>query len=467
MLILNKINTLRKPMYDKTEIYIEYEQTKEAIHNIDYLIHFSLQTNEEAEKLFIRMKESWGLPVRIKKNRIILSTFIQFGTSLQRASATNEACLAINFRKSIQAQEFCNLVKSANANSINSIRLPKITLPTGCRVDFPDLLHPNYSLANRKKSVDETINQCSFISWALTQKDFPNDLSFFIGLNFFNLLSKTNHFLEITNQFKLSNEIFEQPYQKIDCTIRYSLAESKGKNDKFQFNIHLVCSNNEDAFLLEQNIKKAKIGTLENVERENKEIKILPYYQKIHTNEPNNYGHMSAHMHSGSYTIIDKKTGEIKVGINFRGPIGAAVLNSFVNFNASLKEKTIELETTESPLSLLSPQDFDNVLQSELKTAASSDLKAKKTEYLELLTEHLAGLTPEFKKDFALYLLNKTDHVLKKERHFFRFYNYSNQTLSMHQVVKLLLSRENNLVQDNQFDIGEHHFSRHRDIFKN
>ncbi len=460
-------------MYEKTEvsnIYIEYEQTKEAIHDIDYLIHFSIQTNQEAEKLFLRMKESWGLPVRIKKNRIILSTFMQFGISLQRASNINETCLAIDFRESIHAQEFYNLIKSANANSINSIRLPKITLSTGCRVDFPDLLHPNYSLANRKTSVDETINQCSFIAWALTQKDFPNDLSLLIALNFFNVLSKTNHFLEITKQFKLSNEIFEQPYNKIDCTIRYSLAESKGKNNKFQFNIHLVCSNNEEAFLLEQNIKKAKIGTLENVERENKEIKILPYYQKTYEIGPNNYGHMSIHLHSGSYTIIDEKTREMKVDIKFRGPIGAAFLNSFVNFkphNANLRKNTIGLETTESSLTFLSSQDFDNVLLSELKTSDSSDLKAKKTEYLRLLTEHLAGLTPEFKNDFALYLLNKTDHLLQKERHCFRFYNFSNQTFSMHQVVKLLLSKENNIDQDNQFDIGEHHFSRHRDIFKN
>jgi hypothetical protein len=77
--------------------------------------------------------------------------------------------------------------------------------------------------------------------------------------------------------------------------------------------------------------------------------------------------------------------------------------------------------------------EIDQQLQASLPL--NLNLKARKTAYLEKLKEMINTLDPSQKKELAFFILNNKEHFLKKERHFFRAQNYSNETFSMHKLV--------------------------------
>lgn len=89
-----------------------------------------------------------------------------------------------------------------------------------------------------------------------------------------------------------------------------------------------------------------------------------------------------------------------------------------------------------------------------------SDLKERKMGYYNELNKIVDNLSPELRKELAMLLLNSPDHLLKKERHFFRSQDYSNQTFTMHKIVASLLTNVNKTAS-NEVHIEEHTLSRH------
>ncbi len=115
----------------------------------------------------------------------------------------------------------------------------------------------------------------------------------------------------------------------------------------------------------------------------------------------------------------------------------------------------------EIKVSEMDPESFDKFLQNQIDKKL--DLRERKIRYIELLTSHIATMTnPDFRKHLALYFLNSPKHFLKKERDFFRWNDYSNQTFSMHQVVAVLLQgKDKPALIDSSVKIEEHELSRH------
>lgn len=109
-----------------------------------------------------------------------------------------------------------------------------------------------------------------------------------------------------------------------------------------------------------------------------------------------------------------------------------------------------------------SAQDIDDYLKNKLDS--NLGLKEKKHAYITELGKVTGYLQPEKKKQLALYILNNPDHFLKTERHFFRTNNYSNETFSIHQLVKTLMQGEQKDGKITIHDEGnhlEHVISRH------
>ncbi len=136
-------------------------------------------------------------------------------------------------------------------------------------VYFRALLQPDCSIEHRSGTYKEAVNHCVFVILILKEVGsyFPNDVALLIGINFLNSLSHANdHLRQIidrTNQFKLPNELFEQPYKRIDCTIKYSpfadnfICNEPQYKTRPLYNIHFICSNEQDAIRLKKNMDKA------------------------------------------------------------------------------------------------------------------------------------------------------------------------------------------------------------------
>jgi len=85
---------------------------------------------------------------------------------------------------------------------------------------------------------------------------------------------------------------------------------------------------------------------------------------------------------------------------------------------------------------------------------------AKKAAYLSKLEEETQNKSDDFKKSFITYLLN-TDHLLKKERHCFRWHSYSNQTRSFQTAVLMLLKPIIPIVKNKKLLLNEETLTRH------
>ncbi|MBA2655875.1 MAG: hypothetical protein H0U70_02705 [Tatlockia sp.] len=117
-------------------------------------------------------------------------------------------------------------------------------------------------------------------------------------------------------------------------------------------------------------------------------------------------------------------------------------------------------------ISVIDPARFDISLKAQINPKLSPI--DQKKEYIDLLNAEMVNTqrgilnSPDDRKSFALYLLNTPNHLLKKERGFFRCEDYSNQTLSMHRVIASLLKGESKpLLTNSRVQIEQHELSRH------
>ncbi|KTC76978.1 hypothetical protein [Legionella brunensis] len=116
----------------------------------------------------------------------------------------------------------------------------------------------------------------------------------------------------------------------------------------------------------------------------------------------------------------------------------------------------------EGPFAGKNGSEIDQWLKNKLPK--NLNLKESKKAYLNALEEIASNLKPEQKKSLALYILNTPQHFLKQERHFFRTNKYSNETFSVHQLVKTLMQGEqkNGKITIHDEEHGQDHvISRH------
>ena len=294
-------------------IWIEFEQkTGRDLKNI-FLIHISFPTEKEARELFPIMTKEWLLPLTLKENRVIISSDV-----IEIKSVAGQ-CFRINFDKNSDAKNFFDFIELARKNWDKSI--PNIDT---CFVDhfvyLGGFLHPYYSIANRKSAHDQLVNRCIFKLLELNNLGFlPEDLSLLIAMYIYNLSAS-----DISKQFKVPQDLFEQPYQKIDCDIKYSHFNQIDDGGNPQYKVHLICSNDNDAAILAKNLEKSGIK-LRYFQKKN-EIVVKPLY----------CGHKKfkeiIKANSGTFSTLSKNTGETIIGIKFKKPDEAATFNSFVNF---------------------------------------------------------------------------------------------------------------------------------------
>ncbi|MFC3909937.1 hypothetical protein ACFORL_12740 [Legionella dresdenensis] len=107
--------------------------------------------------------------------------------------------------------------------------------------------------------------------------------------------------------------------------------------------------------------------------------------------------------------------------------------------------------------------EFDSRISSTLPQLIKGKEKTYKENYLQAVAREIVGKSPEFKKAFALFILNSPSHILKQERHFFRSQKYSNETLSVHKLVASLLKNQVQIVNNKVVIDDNHTLSRHAD----
>ncbi|KTC78193.1 hypothetical protein [Legionella brunensis] len=160
-------------------------------------------------------------------------------------------------------------------------------------------------------------------------------------------------------------------------------------------------------------------------------------------------------------TLIDKGRLPLKAMVN---DIESTLQNAISNLTvtATATKSTTRFNIVENAFTGKNGREIDQWLQNRLPK--NLNIKERKKAYIEELTQQVKNLVPEQKKELALYVLNEKDHFLKKERHFFRSNTYSNQTFSVHQLVKTLMQGEQNnakiTIQDDEHD-KTHVLSRH------
>ncbi|KTD00889.1 hypothetical protein [Fluoribacter gormanii] len=165
---------------------------------------------------------------------------------------------------------------------------------------------------------------------------------------------------------------------------------------------------------------------------------------------------------------LEEKEVQLQI-LNTRIDRGRVPLKSIIDDIEPLLKKAIHSLKTQSNIRYFScnAQDFpfknktgaeiDNWLQTILYPGLS--LKERKIGYLLALENIVNDLEPAQKKSLALSILNSPDHFLKKERHFFRSLEYSNDTFSIYQLVKKLMLGEQ--IDDTLIIHDEEHHQDH------
>ncbi|MBA2657189.1 MAG: hypothetical protein H0U70_09470 [Tatlockia sp.] len=285
---------------EKSPILIEFEHTKESINKriAYYKIHISFTSVKNAQQFFNIMENH--LPLILKDNRVIIGTSNLIGVIALPPECNFPKFQApfINFKDLDMAEQFYIFIKERGSWKSNT----QISLVEGKEgennkfIFFRELLKPNCSIENRKKTYEEAVHHSVFVILILIEfsRIFPNELALVIGIDIFKSLSRKNdslcEIINLTNQFKLPKESFEQPYKKIDCEIKYSLCEDMVFNENPHYittplyKIHLVCSKEQDAIILKKNMDKALTELY--VEIENNEVRINPIYFRRATEIP-------------------------------------------------------------------------------------------------------------------------------------------------------------------------------------
>ncbi|WP_454780784.1 hypothetical protein [Legionella sp. WA2022007384] len=141
---------------------------------------------------------------------------------------------------------------------------------------------------------------------------------------------------------------------------------------------------------------------------------------------------------------------------------------AYFDFNVHKKPTTLFQVTAHDAHEFLSTTrsgaEIDQWLQDILLPNLSP--KERKQGYLLGLEYIINELDYAAKKSLAFHILNSPDHFLKKERHFFRSLEYSNETFSVFQLVKKLMkvpaeSKNNILVIEDKEHNQEYIISRH------
>ncbi|MBA2657952.1 MAG: hypothetical protein H0U70_13360 [Tatlockia sp.] len=262
---------------EKTPLLIEYEHSPESLDQdvANYRFHISF-TNEKTAQDFFKIMGN-HLPLSLKSNRVIVGTDEESGV-IPAPSAWHFQCPFINFKDADTAEQFYFFIKERISWKDNtSITCFERHKPGGGKIEnnnffvyFRGLLQPDCSIEHRKKIFDD----CLF-AILLLNANLHSDLVFHIGLLYLQCkYTQPDLRQSITNtsQFRVPQEHFSQPFKKISCKIEYSFFSEHVIKDGIrygsnQYNIHLICSDKQEAVILKKNMDKALTkfgGVLEN-----------------------------------------------------------------------------------------------------------------------------------------------------------------------------------------------------------
>ncbi|MBA2657154.1 MAG: hypothetical protein H0U70_09275 [Tatlockia sp.] len=317
---------------EKSPLLIEYEHTPESINqNIAfYRIHISFISEKNAKEFFSVMENH--LPLSLRSNRVIIGTDKDYGVlpvSPNWRGSTFQAPF-INFKDPDTAEQFYFFIQGRVSWKLNTsiTCFEKREGEDNQFVYFRSLLEPDCSIEHRSRIYKEAVTHCVFVILILKEvgSHFPSDLALLIGINLLNSLSRPNDHLRQainrTKRFKLPDEPFEQPYQRINCTIKYSLFEDNFicneplYKTRPLYNINLICSNDQEAILLKKNMDKAL--TEFSVVVEGHEARVQPIFLRRVDDAS-----------SGVSTVVFSKQNGIS--LSFLDSLEAATFISFVN----------------------------------------------------------------------------------------------------------------------------------------
>ncbi|MBA2657365.1 MAG: hypothetical protein H0U70_10375 [Tatlockia sp.] len=242
--MLSKIE-LPEGFSEETPIHVEHEHKVSSLGSprAVYNLHFSLPSAQLAKNFFIflQVKGNQYFPLILKENRVIIT-----GT----AEYKGEGIFTYNnyLRLNISSAPV-----SENLHSVfNLLGLQTQLADYDNSIHFPNILHPDFSIENRKRIFQESIKRCVF-SIMILDLEFPQDLVCFI----IKLLLIDDYtfrqVIEITKIFKLPQEKFKPAYQSVDCLIQYLPANEQNPAGLFLLN----CLDKLESNKLANNMNKA------------------------------------------------------------------------------------------------------------------------------------------------------------------------------------------------------------------